>query len=75
MARFDEETSPDPSEPNIIDKIAIQRSAPDDLRVISWPKGAPRAPPFYAYENQPIYGDQIIYLIDQGLDMTNSVSS
>ena len=73
MTGFDEETSPEPSGLNTTNEIRVQRSAPDDLRVVSWPKGARKAPPFYAYEDQPMFGDQIIYLIDQGLDVTNSV--
>lgn len=60
--------------PNLTNKIVFQHNAPNDLKVLSWTENTPHAPDFYAYEDEPIFEGQTIYLIDRGLDASSTVS-
>lgn len=55
--------------------IVLERDAPRDLGVASWPPGVPRAPRYYAYDDEATFKETAIYLIDRGLDASSEVSN
>lgn len=73
-ADFDAELPLNLTLPNLNNNIVFQRSAPDDLKVLSWTKNTPHAPDFYAYDDKPEFEGQTIDLIDRGLDASSTVS-
>jgi len=73
-ADFDAELPHNLTLPNLTNNIVFQHGAPDDLKVLSWTKNTPHAPNFYAYDDDPIFEGQTIYLIDRGLDASSEVS-